>query len=76
MYTYTISKVADAICFLNTCALIESALAGLEKEALIADDTAMIQHYRLYGRAITVTNDCQKEQVFVESEVELHTLFN
>ncbi len=76
MFTYTVSQAADALCFLNTCAMIESALPGLEKEALIADEAAMIQHYKLYGRAITVTNDCRKECVLVASEVELNHLFN
>ncbi len=76
MYTYPISQTADALCFLNVCAMLESALTGLEKGPFIADEGGMIQHYTLFGKTVTVYNDCGKDAVFVESELDLHHIFN
>jgi hypothetical protein len=76
MFTYPVSQVADALCFLNVCAMLESSLPGLEKGALIADEGGMFQHYTLYGKTVTVNNDCGKDAVFVESELDLSHIFN
>ena len=76
MYTYPLSQTADALCFLNVCAMLESALPSLEASGILADEGGMFRHYTLYGKKITVHNDCGKDAVFVESELDLSHIFN
>lgn len=76
MFDYNINKSADNQSFLNACEKIEQHFPDCEKERLLTDvDGSLIQIYKEDGKKITVFNDYEVDAVFIESELNLDTLF-
>ena len=76
MFVYPIHENADALYFLNLCAALEKALPSLERGSLLADEGGMFQHYTFNDKSVLVSNDCTKDAIFVESELDLSHIFN
>lgn len=76
MYSYTVSKTADTKEFLKACRLIESNFNGISKEKILVDaDGSAIQIYQKNGSKIKVYNDYEVDAVYVDSEIEMNTIF-
>lgn len=76
MYTYNISKKADQIAFKHACNLIENQIEKLKKEKLLTDvDGTEIQIYSAPDGKIKVFNDYEVDAVYVDSEVDLSSIF-
>ncbi|MBE6792480.1 MAG: hypothetical protein E7534_03140 [Ruminococcaceae bacterium] len=76
MFDYTISREASNTAFKKACATIETNIMGLHKNELLIDvDGTLIQIYRLENKKIKIINDYEVDAVYVESEVNLETLF-
>lgn len=72
MYSYTISKNADAQAFKGVCRTLEASIPGLVKEKPLVDvDGSAIQIYHKDGEKIKVLNDIDVDAVYIDSEVDL-----
>lgn len=72
MYSYTISKTISNTSFKKACAYVESFLKLYVKEPLLIDvDGSTSQTYIIAGGKITVSNDCEVDAVYIDSDVDL-----
>lgn len=76
MYSYTVSKTANNKEFIKACHLIESNFNGISKQKVLVDvDGSTIQVYHKNDSKIKVCNDYEVDAVYVDSEIELKSLF-
>lgn len=76
MYSYTVSKAASEKAFAEACRLIESHFKGISKEKKIEDvDGTAIQLYQKDAKKIKVFNDYEVDAVYIDSEIELNSIF-
>ena len=76
MFSYTVEKTASEKAFEKACHLIETHFKGISKEKPLEDvDGTTIQIYRNGGKKIKVCNDYEVDAVYVDSEIELKSLF-
>ena len=70
MFSYNISKTADAEAFRKVCANIESKVRNAKKEELLIDvDGTLIQIYNIDIGRIKVVNDYEIDAVYVDSVI-------
>lgn len=75
MFTYNISKNADAEAFCRICSIIESSCMGLKKEALLEDvDGTQIQIYISNEGKIKIYNDYEVDAVYIDSDIDLKNI--
>ena len=76
MFKYNIHKEADNEKFKYACGKIEDGIKDLNiEDPLIDVDGSVIQIYNSGNRKIKVYNDYEVDAVYVDSEVNLDTLF-
>ena len=76
MFTYNISKSADIKVFEDTCKTIENSNIKLSSEEPLADaDGSVIQIYNDKGKKVKVYNDYEVDAVYVDSDINLDSLF-
>ena len=76
MYSYPICSVADKHVFEKQCAALEKNIPKLKKAKRLIDvDDGIYQHYLLDGKAIVVLNSECRQEVRIDSEVELTQFF-
>ena len=72
MYSYTISKSANAEVFRETCNLIEQHYPQIKKDPLLEDvDGSLVQIYRIEEGQIRVESDFQVDAVYADSDRKL-----
>lgn len=76
MFSYTVKKTASEKAFEKTCRLIETHFKGIGKEKPLEDvDGTTIQIYHNGGKKIKVCNDYEVDATYIDSEIELKSLF-
>lgn len=76
VFDLTFHKSADNRRFLDLCSVIERKIPDLHLHQQLVDvDGSVIRIYKLDGKLIKVTNDYDIDAVYVESELNLSSVF-